>query len=283
MTITQAAKAETFRGLHEGPQAFILPNAWDAGSAKLLAAAGFPALASTSAGIAYALGRPDASSALSREENLAALAAIAAAVELPVSADLEAGYGRAPEAAAETIRLSAEAGAVGGSIEDVVYEPEPRLLDADFAAERIAAAAEAAQGTNFAYTLTARSEAFLVGHPDPLAESVRRLNLFREAGAHCLYAPGVRDLDSIAVLAREVEGPLNVVMGLAGAPLSLARLEAVGVTRVSVGGCLMRTALGALRRAAGEMCDRGTFGFAAEAIADDELIDFFSRTGAEAR
>lgn len=283
MTITQAAKAETFRGLHEGPQAFILPNAWDAGSAKLLAAAGFPALASTSAGIAYALGRPDASSALSREENLAALAAIAAAVELPVSADLEAGYGRTPEAAAETIRLSAEAGAVGGSIEDVAYEPEPRLLDADFAAERIAAAAEAAEGTGFAYTLTARSEAFLVGHPDPLAESVRRLNLFREAGAHCLYAPGVRDLDSIAVLAREVEGPLNVVMGLAGARLSLARLEAVGVKRVSVGGCLMRTALGALRRAAEEMRDRGTFGFAAEAIADDELIAFFSRTGTDAR
>lgn len=283
MTITQAAKAETFRGLHEGPQAFILPNAWDAGSAKLLAAAGFPALASTSAGIAYALGRPDASSALSREENLAALAAIAAAVELPVSADLEAGYGRTPEAAAETIRLSAEAGAVGGSIEDVAYEPEPRLLDADFAAERIAAAAEAAEGMGFAYTLTARSEAFLVGHPDPLAESVRRLNLFREAGAHCLYAPGVRDLDSIAVLAREVEGPLNVVMGLAGARLSLARLEAVGVKRVSVGGCLMRTALGALRRAAEEMRDRGTFGFAAEAIADDELIAFFSRTGTDAR
>ena len=283
MTKTQAAKAETFRRLHEAPEAFILPNAWDAGSARLLAAAGFPTLASTSAGIAYALGRPDASSALSREENLVAIAAIAAAVDLPVSADLEAGYGQAPEAAAETIRLSAEAGAVGGSIEDVAYEPEPRLLDAHFAAERIAAAAEAAEATGFAYTLTARSEAFLVGHPDPLAESVRRLNLFREAGAHCLYAPGVRDLDSIAVLAREVDGPLNVVMGLAGAPLSLARLEAVGVKRVSVGGCLMRTALGALRRAAEEMRDRGTFGFAAEAIADDELIAFFSRTGSDGR
>ncbi len=277
MTTTQAAKAEAFRKLHEAPEAFILPNAWDAGSAKLLAAAGFPALASTSAGFAYALGRPDASSALSREENLAALAAIAAAVELPVSADLEAGYGQAPEAAAETIRLSAEAGAVGGSIEDVAYEPEPRLLDADFAAERIAAAAEAAESTGFAYTLTARCEAFLLGHPDPLAEAVRRLNLFREAGAHCLYAPGIKDLDSIAVLAREVEGPLNVVMGLAGEPLSLARLQAVGVKRVSVGGCLMRTALGALRRAAEEMRDRGSFGFAAEAIADAELIDFFSR------
>ncbi len=283
MTKTQAAKAETFRGLHEAPEAFILPNAWDAGSARLLAAAGFPALASTSAGIAYALGRPDASSALSREENLAATAAIAAAVDLPVSADLEAGYGQTPEAAAETIRLSAAAGAVGGSIEDVAYKPEPRLLDARFAAERIAAAAEAAEAAGFAYTLTARSEAFLVGHPDPLAESVRRLNLFREAGAHCLYAPGVRDLDSIAVLAREVDGPLNVVMGLAGAPLSLARLEAVGVKRVSVGGCLMRTALGALRRAAEEMRDRGTFGFAAEAIADNELTAFFSRTGSDAR
>lgn len=277
MTTPLAAKARAFRKLHEAPEAFILPNVWEAGSAKLLAAAGFPALASTSAGFAYALGRPDASGALSREENLASLAAIAAAVELPVSADLEAGYGRAPEAAAETIRLSAEAGAVGGSIEDVAYAPEPRLLDAGFAAERIAAAAEAAEATGVAYTLTARCEAFLVGHQDPLSEAVRRLNLFRAAGAHCLYAPGVRDLDSIAVLAREVEGPLNVVMGLAGAPLSLERLAAVGVKRVSVGGCLMRTALGALRRAAEEMRDRGTFGFAAEAIADAELIGFFSR------
>ena len=283
MPITQAAKAETFRRLHEAPEAFILPNAWDAGSAKLLAAAGFPALASTSAGVAYALGRPDASGALSRGENLAATAAIAAAVELPVSADLEAGYGQGPEAAAETIRLSADAGAVGGSIEDVAYEPEPRLLDAGFAAERIAAAAEAAKATGLAYTLTARCEAFLVGHSEPLAEAVRRLNLFRAAGAHCLYAPGVKDLDSIAVLAREVEGPLNVVMGLAGARLSLARLAAVGVKRVSVGGCLMRTALGALRRAAEEMRDRGTFGFAAEAIADDELIAFFSGNGKDAR
>ena len=275
----QAAKAEAFRKLHDASEAFILPNAWDPGSAKLLAASGFPALASTSAGIAYALGRPDASSALSREENLAALAAIAAAVELPVSADLEAGYGEAPEAAAETIRLSAEAGAVGGSIEDVAYDPEPRLLDAGLAAERIAAAAEAAEGTGFAYTLTARSEAFLVGHPDPLAEAVRRLNLFREAGAHCLYAPGVKDLDSIAVLAREVDGPLNVVMGLAGAPLSMARLAAVGVKRVSVGGCLMRAALGTLSRAAAEMREQGTFGFAAEAIADAELTAFFARGG----
>ncbi len=275
MTLSQTAKAEAFRRLHETAGAFILPNAWDPGSAKLLAATGFPALATTSAGFAYALGRPDASSALSREENLAALAAIAAAVDLPVSADLEAGYGQAPEAAAETIRLSAAAGAVGGSIEDVAYTPEPRLLDVAFAAERIAAAAEAARGTGFAYTLTARCEAFLLGHPDPLAESVRRLNLFREAGAHCLYAPGVQDLDSIAVLAREVAGPLNVVMAVAGAPLS--RLEAAGVKRVSVGGCLMRATLGTLRRAAEEMRDRGSFGFAADAIADAELMEFFSR------
>lgn len=275
---SQAAKAEAFRQLHDAEGAFILPNAWDPGSAKLLAAAGFPALASTSAGMTYALGRPDAASALSREENLAGLAAMAAAVDLPISADLEAGYGQAPETVAETIRLSAEAGAVGGGIEDVAYEPEARLLDAGFAAERIAAAAEAAEASGFAYTLTARCEAFLVGHPDPLAEAVRRLNLFRQAGAHCLYAPGVTELDSIAVLAREVEGPLNVVMGLAGAPLTLARLEAVGVKRVSVGGCLMRAALGTVRRAAEEMRDQGSFGFAAEAIADTELIDFFARS-----
>ncbi len=276
MPSSQAAKAEAFRALHSAPGTFLMPNAWDAGSAKLLAAAGFAALGGTSAGNAFAKGLPDYAGALSREVNLAVLAEMAAAVDLPVSADLEAGYGETPESAAETIRLSAEAGAVGGSIEDADYLPAPRLVDEELAVERIAAAVEAAEATGFAYTLTARCEAFLVGHPDPLAESIRRLNRFRAAGAHCLYAPGLTDLDSIALLTREVEGPVNVVMGLAGAPITLARLEAVGVKRVSVGGCLARTALGAVRRAAQEMMEQGSFGFAAEAIPHADLTALFA-------
>lgn len=276
MPSSQAAKAEAFRALHSAPGTFLMPNAWDAGSAKLLAAAGFAALGGTSAGNAFAKGLPDYAGALSREVNLAVLAEMAAAVDLPVSADLEAGYGETPESAAETIRLSAEAGAVGGSIEDADYLPAPRLVDEELAVERIAAAVEAAEATGFAYSLTARCEAFLVGHPDPLAESIRRLNRFRAAGAHCLYAPGLTDLDSIALLTREVEGPVNVVMGLAGAPITLARLEAVGVKRVSVGGCLARTALGAVRRAAQEMMEQGSFGFAAEAIPHADLTALFA-------
>ena len=276
MPSSQAAKAEAFRALHSAPGAFLMPNAWDPGSARLLAGAGFAALGGTSAGMAYAKGLPDYADALGREANLEVMAEIAAAVDLPVSADLENGYGETPDAVAETLRLSAEAGAVGCGIEDAAYLPEPHLMDAELAVERIAAAAEAAEATGLAYTLTARCEAFLVGHPDPLAESIRRLNRFRAAGAHCLYAPGMRDLDSIATLVREVEGPVNVVMGLAGAPITLARLEAAGVKRVSLGGCLARTAFGALRRAAREMLDQGSFGFAAEAIPDAELTAFFA-------
>jgi 2-methylisocitrate lyase-like PEP mutase family enzyme len=202
---------------------------------------------------------------------------IAAAVGLPVTADLEAGYGDSPEEVAKTIRLSAEAGVVGGSIEDYPGEPAPSLYDTELAVERIKAAREAADGTGLAYTLTARAECYLVGHPDPFAESVARANRYREAGADCLFVPGVKDAETIAALVREIHGPFNVVMGLAGAALSVAELTRLGVRRISIGGSLARATLGLVRRAAEEMAVHGTFTYAEQQIPDAELCEFFAR------
>ncbi len=272
---SQAEKATAFRALHEGPATFLMPNAWDAGSAKILAGAGFEALGTTSVGIAALVGRPDYQWALSREEMLTACAGIAAAVPLPVSGDLEAGYGDAPEDCAETIRLSAEAGMVAGSIEDHSSDPDQPLYELPLAVERIRAAVEAAEATGLDYVLTARAECYLVGHDDPLAESIRRLNAYREAGAHCLYAPGQRTAEEIGSLVREVEGPINVVMGLAGSALTVAELQDLGVRRISIGGSLARACLGLIRRAAEEMATQGSFSFAEGQIANGELIKLF--------
>lgn len=267
-----AEKAAAFRALHE-EGCFLMPNAWDAGSAKLLAAAGFRALGTTSVGIAAGLGRPDYEWAVSRDEMMAAVGAIAAAVPLPVSGDLEAGYGAAPEDCAETIRRSVEAGLVAGSIED--HAAEAPLYELPQAVERVRAAVEAAEASGIAYTLTARAECFLVGHPDPLAESIRRLNAYREAGAHCLYAPGVTTPEQIGTLVREVEGPVNIVMGLKGSPLTMAELAALGVRRVSIGGSLARAALDLVRRAAEEMARDGTFGYADRQMTGRALAALF--------
>ncbi len=281
MALNQREKARRFLALHGEPGAFVMPNAWDAGSALLLAAEGFPAVATTSAGVAFARGLPDYQDRIDRDEMLAVCRAIADAVDLPVSGDLEAGYGEAPEAVAETIRRSVAAGLVGGSIEDHSGDPDRPLYDRVLAVERIRAAKEAAAASGIPYVLTARAECYLVGHPDPLAESIARCNLYREAGADCLYAAGVSDPEEIATLAREIDGPLNVVMGLAGAALTVRQLADLGVKRISVGGSLARLALGALRRAAREIAKDGRFTYAAEAIPDAELTAFFS--GREAR
>ena len=273
---SQAEKAAAFRALHAKPEAFLMPNAWDAGSAKILAGAGFEALGTTSVGIAALFGRPDYQWAVSRAEMLEACAAIAAAVPLPISGDLEAGYGDAPEACAETIRLSAEAGLVAGSIEDHTSDPDMPLYDLPLAVERVRAAVEAAEATGMDYTLTARAECYLVGHDDPMAESIRRLNAYHEAGAHCLYAPGQRTAEEIGTLVREVAGPVNVVMGLAGSALTVAELQDLGVRRISIGGSLARACLGLIRRAAEEMAGKGSFSFADGQIANGELIKLFS-------
>jgi 2-methylisocitrate lyase-like PEP mutase family enzyme len=270
---TQHAKGEAFRDLHRRAFAFIIPNPWDAGTARLLASLGFEALATTSAGYAFSVGQRD--NTISREQMMAHVRAIASASELPVSGDLENGYGDRPETVAETIRLAAETGLVGGSIEDSKNRPgETPLYELEEAAERVRAAAEAARALPFPFTLTARAENFLVGRPD-LADVIARLQAYQEAGADVLYAPGLAQRQDIEAVVRSVDRPVNVVMGLQGVQLSLAELSELGVRRVSVGSALSRAAFGAFLRAAREMTSRGTFSFAEEAVSYRELSGLF--------
>lgn len=262
MTGDLKAKAERFGALHREPGCFVMPNPWNAGSARILAAAGFPALATTSAGIAFGLGLPDYADRVPRARMLEECAAIAAAVDLPVSGDLEAGYGDRPEDVAETVRLAIAAGLAGGSIEDHRAGTGPPLYELEEAAERIAAARAAIDAAGLPFVLTARAECYLTGHPEPFKESVRRLNAYREAGADCLYAPGQKGIEEIGALVREVAGPVNVVMGLAGHDLSVDALAQCGVKRISIGGSLARAGLELVKAAGEEMRDLGTFSFA---------------------
>lgn len=274
----QKTVAEQFATLHQAERGFVMPNAWDAGSALLLAEAGFPAIATTSAGIAFSLGRPDYQAArpdlrVARDAMVDRIRQITEAADLPVNGDLEAGYGEAPELVAETIRLAIEAGLAGGNIED--RDPDRgTLYDETLAVARIRAAAEAGAGR---FVLTARTDGFLTGAEDVLALSIRRANLFREAGADCLYVPGVADLETVATLVREIDGPINVVTGLGRAAMGVPHLLDVGVQRISLGGTIARSCLGFLRRAAEELRDRGTIGFAADQMSDDALNALFSR------
>jgi 2-methylisocitrate lyase-like PEP mutase family enzyme len=275
MQASQSDKARAFRALHERPGAFVIPNPWDVGSARILAGLGFEALATTSAGLAFALGRRDGEGAVSRNEALAHAGTIVDATPLPVSADLENGFGDAPETAAETIRLAAETGLVGASIEDATGDPRQPIYDASLAAERIAAAAEAARARRFPFTLTARAENFLHGRPD-LDDTIRRLQAFEAAGADVLYAPGLRDLSAIRTVCGAVRKPVNVIMGLAGTQFSVDDLAAAGVRRISVGSAFARVALGAFLRAAREVKEHGTFGFADEAASFAEIHGFMA-------
>jgi 2-methylisocitrate lyase-like PEP mutase family enzyme len=268
--MTQTEKAKAFRALHEGEGAFIIPNPWDAGTARLLEHLGFEALATTSAGYAFSTGRRD--NTIQREEMMAHISVIASSTGLPVSADLENGFGDSAETVGETIRFAAAAGVAGGSIEDM--SPRRAIYDRDHAAERIRAAAEVARSLSFPFTLTARAENYLVGKPD-LKDTIERLQAYQIAGADVLYAPGLTSKEEIATLVRSVDRPVNVVMGLQGVQLNLEELSAIGVKRVSVGSALSRSAFGAFLRAAQEMRDRGTFTFAAEAIGFGELSAMF--------
>lgn len=271
---SQEQKGQVFRALHERESAFIIPNPWDPGTARLLAQLGFEALATTSAGYAFSMGRRDFT--ISRDEAMAHLAAMVAATELPVSADLENGFADEPEAVAQTIRLASQAGVVGGSIEDATNRPDDPLYDRPRAAERVRAAAEAAHALPFPFTLTARAENYLVGRAD-LGDTIARLQAYQEAGADVLYAPGLANEEDIATVVRSVDRPVNVVMGLQGSQLSLERLSALGVKRVSVGSALARAALGAFLRAACEMRERGSFSFADEAVSYREISARFDR------
>lgn len=269
---TQAEKGQAFRALHERNSAFIIPNPWDAGTARILAHLGFEALATTSMGYAFSLGRRD--NTLNRSESLAYASAIVSATHLPVNADLENGFGDGPKVVGETIRLAANTGLVGGSIEDATGCPDDPIYEMQHAVERVRAAVEAARALPFPFTLTARAENYLHGRPD-LRDTIQRLQAFQDAGADVLYAPGLLSKDDIATLIRSVDRPVNVVMGLRGAQLSVAELSAIGVRRISVGSALYRTALGAFLGAAREMREQGTFTFAQNAVSPREVNSIF--------
>jgi 2-methylisocitrate lyase-like PEP mutase family enzyme len=271
--LTQFEKGRIFRALHERASAFIIPNPWDAGSARLLAHLGFEALATTSAGYAFSEGQQD--NTIGRDEMIAHVSSIAAVTDLPVSADLENGFGDAPEDVAETIRLAAAAGVVGGSIEDATLKTDHPIYDHEYAAERIRAAAEVVRALPFAFTLTARAENYLHGRLD-LRDTIARLQAYQEAGADVLYAPGLTTKDDIATLVSSVDRPVNVLAGLQGVRLNLAGLSAIGVRRVSVGSALSRAALGAFLRAAREMRERGTFTFADDAVSYRDISAMFT-------
>jgi len=270
-----AGKGAAFRALHERPEAFIIPNPWDVGSARLLARLGFEALATTSAGFAFSVGQRD--NTIGRDRMLEHAAAIVAATDLPVSADLENGFGDEAKTVAETIRLAAAAGLAGASIEDSTGRPDHPLYDHGLACDRVRAAAEAARSGPFPFTLTARAENFLVGRGD-IADVIRRLQGYQEAGADVLYAPGLASRDDIAAVVGSVDRPVNVVMGLQGVRLSRADLSAMGVRRISVGSALCRAALGAFLRAAREMREQGTFTFADEAVTFRDVSAMFEAT-----
>ena len=276
MRASQAAKGERFQALHARPGAFVIPNPWDAGTARILERLGFEALTTTSAGLAFVLGRRDGAGEVTRDETLANAKAIADATDLPVAADLENGFGHAPEAVAETIRLAGEAGLVGGSIEDSTGSPARPIYDFQQAVERVAAAAEAAHALPFPFVLVGRAENFLHGRPD-LDDTIRRLQAFEAAGADALFAPGLTRAEDIRTVCASVGKPINVVMGLKSASFSVAELAALGVRRISVGSALSRAALGAFVRAAREIQEHGTFRFAEDALPYAEANDLVVR------
>jgi 2-methylisocitrate lyase-like PEP mutase family enzyme len=247
---TQPEKAERFQALHAG-EPFVIPNPWDAGSARVLEAHGFKALATTSSGFAFTLGRLDGSVTL--EEVVEHVRALVQATELPISVDLENGYGAAPSQAAAAVTQAAEAGAVGGSIED--YDPAGHVYELPLAVERVAAAVEAARGLGWPFTLTARAENHIRGNPD-LLDTIARLNAFEEAGADVLYAPGLRTADEIRAVCDAVSKPVNV---LARPDLSMAEIVEAGAQRISVGGALSWTAINAFAAAATRIRDSGDF------------------------
>ena len=270
MTVTQSEKATRLSELHQQPGAFVIANAWDGGSARILESLGFRALATSSGASAATLGRRDGM--VTRKEALAQARTIVLATDLPVSADLEKGFGDSPEDAAETILLAAEVGLVGGSIEDATGVESKPIYDITHATERIQAAAQAARSLSFSFTLTARAENFLRGNPD-LDDTIKRLLAFEKAGADVLFAPGLPDLDSVREVCAAVSKPVNFMAGIKGKSFTVAELAAVGVKRISLATSLYRAAMSALREAAQEVKERGTFEYLERAIISAQLND----------
>lgn len=260
---TQADKAIAFRALHERDNAFVIPNPWDAGTARILASLGFEALASTSAGYAFSVGVPDYF--VSRDRMLAHLKELVQATDLPVSADLESGYGETLNAVAQTYRMAADAGLVGASIEDATGQPDNPIHDLAYAVERVTAAIEAVRGLPFPFTLTARAENHLHGRTD-LKDTIRRLQAYQDAGADVLYAPGLRTREEITAVVSALDRPVNVLMGSAGIRFNMTELSEMGVKRISVGSAFSRAALGAVLRASQEILKDGTFTFGEDAV-----------------
>ncbi len=270
-------KAQAFKALHDRPGIFVIPNPWDAGSARILESLGFEALATTSAGLAFSLGKADGEGSVTRDEALENARAIISATSLPVSADLENGYGDDPEACAETILLAASAGLVGGSIEDTTGDPSNPILPFELSVERVKAAVKAARSLPFPFTLTARAENLIHGKPD-LKDTIRRLEAFADAGADVLFAPGIKTREEIKAVVKAVAPrPVNVIMGLSNCDLSLNELLDLGVKRVSVGSSLARAAYGAFIEAGKEIHKTGTFNFASKAVPYAELNKLFGK------
>src|SRR3989449_8956121 len=271
MAASQSDKATRFRALHQGPGAFVIPNPWDAGSARILAGLGFEALATSSGASAGILGRRDGK--VTREEARAQPRATGGGAARPVAAALEKGFGDAPAVAAETIRLAAEVGLVGGSIEDATGDKDKPLYDLSLAAERVAAAVQAARALPFPFTLTARAENYLRGNPN-LDDTIKRLQAFEKAGADVLFAPGLPDLQAVRTVCAAVSKPFNFMVGIKGKSFTVAELTAAGVKRISLATSLYRAAMTGLLDAAREVKDKGTFGYLDRAVSTPDLSGF---------
>ena len=271
MPMSQSDKAVRFRALHDAPGAFVIPNPWDGGSARIFAALGFPALATSSGAQAGTLGRKDGK--VTREEALAHCRVIVSASDLPVSADLEKCFGDEPKVVAETIRLAAGVGLVGGSVEDATGDKQKPLFDHGQATERVVAAVEAARAAGFPFTLTARTESFLRGNPN-LDDVIKRLQAFEKAGADVLMAPGLPDLAAVRAVCGAVSKPVNFMVGIKGKSFTVAELTAAGVKRISLATSLYRAAMSGLLDAAREVKEKGTFGYVDRGVPSADLAAF---------
>jgi len=271
MSDSQIGLAKRFRDLHEVPGMFLMPDAWSPKSARMLEAAGFPAIGTTRSGIAQSLGVVERQGCITLRQTVDAIAGIGSGIDVPLSVDFEAGFGATPDDVAEMIWRTIHAGAVGGTIPDQSGVAGQPLFDTHEAVERIAAAREAADHTEIKFTLTARTNCFLTGMEAPFAATVRRANLYREAGADCLFVPGVNNLATIASLAREIDAPLGVALGGQSFGFVLADLKNAGVKRVSLGGYLARASMGHIRKAAKEMSEEGTFDLAVDNLGNGML------------
>ncbi len=275
----QHSKAEAFRALHQKSETFVMPCAWDPSSAIVFEELGFKCIGTTSGGVNWAQGRKDYVYSVPREQMLEAYAAIARATSIPVSGDLENGYGESPLDVAETIRQSIDLGMVGGSIEDQAMDASGRLYDKGLAVERITAARETADNMGLTYTLTARCEAFSTDFEDPYSEAVERLNRYHAAGADCLFVPGVSDTNTLRRLVQDVDGPISFGMGASAQSLSMSVLSELGIRRISTGGGLPRAAFSLIRNAATEILASGTFDYLDNAISDSGINEYFQKHG----